>query len=50
MRYAKPEVVLNGSAIASIQGSLNKAYILQDTHSGHTNEFNQSVNAYESDE
>lgn len=50
MRYAKPEVVLSGSALASIQGSLNKQDVLQETHTGYGGEFNESINAYESDE
>lgn len=50
MNYTKPEVVLNGSALASIQGSLRKQSNLQDTHPGYENDFQQSINAYESDE
>ncbi len=50
MRYAKPELVLRGSALVAIQGSLDKTYILQETHTGHAGELNETVNAYESDE
>jgi hypothetical protein len=50
--YAKPEVVLSGSALAVIQGALTDKGedILPDNNPGHAGEFNESVSAYESDE
>jgi hypothetical protein len=48
MKYTKPEVVLSGSALATIQGMGKNIDTDPDTNPPH--DLNQTVSAYEADE